>query len=201
MKNTVVREIAVLKSKREPAETILNFVESLFDEAELDHLETLARAVKPQAVSSEDVALAKEIAGDDYSSEKTVILELVNLQKLYERRRQLLANSITSTEVAKLLGCRDRSTIHDRRLAQSLLGLKEHGKYYYPLWQFDPEGDDGVIDGLPQVLAALEVSDFIKLNWLTKPHRAFHGRAPLEVLKLGEIEAVIAEARTVGLAQ
>ena len=140
MKNTVVREIAVLKSKQEPAETILKFVESFFEEAELEHLETIARAVEPQAVSSQEVALAKEIAGEDYSSEKSVMLELANLRKLYERRRQLLANSITSTEVAQLLGCRDRSTVRDRRLAQSLLALKENGKYHYPLWQFDPEG-------------------------------------------------------------
>ena len=201
VKNTVVREIAVLKAKQESAETILDFIEIFFDEAELEHLKTVARAVKPQAVSSENVALAKEIAGTDYSREKTVMLELANLKNFYERRRQLLAKSITSTEVAKLLGCRNRSTVHDRRLAQSLLGLKDNGKYQYPLWQFDPEGDDGVINGLPQVLAALEVSDFTKLNWLTKPHRAFHDKTPIEMLKQGEIEAVLAEARTVGMPQ
>lgn len=199
MKNTVVR-VAVFESKREPAEIILKFVESIFDQAEREDLENIARAVEPQAVSLQEVELAKEIAGDDYSAEKSVMLELANLRKLYERRRQLLANSITSTVVAKLLGCRDRSTVHDRRLAQSLLAVKEKGKYQYPLWQFDPEGDDGVINGLPQVLAALEVSDFTKLNWLTKPHRAFD-KTPLEMLKQGEIEAVLAEARTVGMAQ
>ena len=32
---------------------------------------------------------------------------------------------------------------------------------------------NGVLDGLPEVLAALDVSDFTKLNWFNKPHLAF----------------------------
>ena len=88
--------------------------------------------------------------------------------------------------------------------AGTLLGLKDNGVYKFPLWQFDPEGDDGVIDCLPELLKTLQISDFAKLNWLTKPLRAFEGRTPVEVLKSGDdkdIEDLIVEARGVGVAQ
>ena len=84
-------------------------------------------------------------------------------------------------------------------MAKTLLGVKDRGVYKYPLWQFDPEGDDGVIDGLPEVLNTLDVSDFIKLNWLSKPHLAFEGKTPIEMLKQGRVEAVVTEARAVGI--
>ena len=84
-------------------------------------------------------------------------------------------------------------------MANTLLGIKDGGLYKYPLWQFDPEGDDGVLDGLPEVLAALDVSDFTKLNWFNKPHLAFDKQTPIEMLKQGKVEAVVTEARVVGI--
>jgi hypothetical protein len=50
-------------------------------------------------------------------------------------------------------------------------------------------------------LAALDVSDFTKLNWLRKSHLAFEGKTPIEMLKQGAIEAVTIEARAVGVGQ
>ncbi|MEO1004557.1 MAG: hypothetical protein AAFW67_01640 [Cyanobacteria bacterium J06638_38] len=84
-------------------------------------------------------------------------------------------------------------------MAKRILGIKDKGVYKYPLWQFDPEGDDGILDGLPGVLDALDVSDFVKLNWFCKPHLAFEGQTPVEMLKQGEVEAVVVEARAVGV--
>ena len=46
---------------------------------------------------------------------------------------------------------------------------------------------------------ALDVSDFVKLNWLMKPHLAMNGKTPVKILKQGEIEAVVVEARAVGV--
>ena len=57
---------------------------------------------------------------------------------------------------------------------------------------------------MPELLKTLQISDFAKLNWLTKPLRAFEGRTPVEVLKSGDdkdIEDLIVEARGVGVAQ
>ena len=126
-----------------------------------------------------------------------VLLELANLKRYYQRRRELLVSSITTPEVAKLIGCQTITTVHDRRKAGTLLGLKDNGVYKFPLWQFDPEGDDGVIDRLPEPIKTLQISNFAKLNWLTKPLRAFEGRTPIEILKNGgekNLEDLIVEA-------
>ena len=132
------------------------------------------------------------------------LLELANLKRYYQRRRELLASSITTPQVAELIGCQAITTVHDRRKAGTLLGLKDSGVYKFPLWQFDPEGDDGVIDHLPELVKTLQISDFAKLNWLTKSLRAFGGRTPVEILRSGndkDIEDLIIEAAGVGVAQ
>lgn len=198
MKNTFVAEIEVPKSKRKSATAILKRIEALLAIAEPEHLEMLQRSLEPKVVSSAEKELAKKIAGKDYVEGKSWELELANLERYYQRRRELLEGSITSSKVAELLGCQNRATVRDRRLAYTLLGVKDGGVYKYPLWQFDPEGDYGVIDGLPEVLAALDVSDFVKLNWFNKPHLAFK-KTPIEMLKQGEIKAVVTEARAVGI--
>ena len=199
MKNTFVAEIEVPKSKRKSATAILKRMEALIAIAEPEDLERLQRALEPKVVTAAEKELAKKIAGKDYVEGRSLELELANLERYYQRRRELLEGSITSSKVVELLGCQNRATVRDRRLANTLLGIKDGGVYKYPLWQFDPEGDDGVIDGLPEVLAALDVSDFIKLNWFNKPHLAFSGQTPIEVLKQGKVKALVREARAVGI--
>ena len=204
MKNTVVHQIEVPQDKDEVAKTILHHVEASISEASPEHLQQIVESLKPKVVDPDKKALAKKIAGDDYSEGNLAMLELANLERYYQRRRELLARSITTPEVAKLIGCQAITTVHDRRKAGTLLGLKDNGVYKFPLWQFDPEGDDGVIDRLPELLKTLQISDFAKLNWLMKPSRAFEDRTPVEVLKSGneeDIKDLIVEARGVGVAQ
>ncbi len=186
-------------SKKESIKQVTRLLESLMAIADAEDLANLAVALQPKRVSDEEIELAKEIAGDDYSDEPSWHLELANLHRLYERRRRLLAKSLTSTEVAELLDWKTRKTIHDKLKAKDILGIKDKGVYKFPLWQFDPEGDDGILDGLSQVLKALEVSDFTKLNWLSKPHPAFDNQTPIEILKQGNIDDVVIEARGVNL--
>ncbi|MEO0924251.1 MAG: hypothetical protein AAFY63_00090 [Cyanobacteria bacterium J06643_13] len=204
MKNTVIHSIEVPQDRDEIAATLLHHVAASLAEANPKHLQQIAESLEPKVVDPEKKALAKKIAGDDYSEGNLAVLELANLERYYQRRRELLARSITTPEVAKLIGCQAITTVHDRRKAGTLLGLKDNGVYKFPLWQFDPEGDDGVIDRLPELLKTLQISDFTKLNWLSKPLRAFEGRTPVEILKSGneeDIEDLIVEARGVGVAQ
>ncbi len=204
MKNTVIHQIEVPQDKDEVAKAILHHVEASITESSSEHLQRIIDALKPKVVAADTKALAKKIAGDDYSEGNLAVLELANLERYYQRRRELLARSITTPEVAKLIGCQAITTVHDRRKAGTLLGLKDNGVYKFPLWQFDPEGDDGVVDGLPEILKTLQISDFAKLNWLSKPLRAFESRTPVEVLKSSneeDIEDLLVEARGVGVAQ
>ena len=183
--------------RKKAAKQVTELVESLVAIADTDDLEKLAAALQPKKVSNEEVELAKEIAGDDYTDEPSWPLELANLHRLYQRRQRLLEKSLTSTEAADLLDWKTRKTIHDKLKAKDILGIKDKGVYRFPVWQFDPEGDDGILDGLPQVLKALEVSNFTKLNWLSKPHPAFDNQTPVEMLKDGKIHDVLVEARAV----
>jgi hypothetical protein len=47
--------------------------------------------------------------------------------------------------------------------------------------------------------ARMSAVSLIKLNWLSKVHRAFEGRTPLEMLRLGYLSDVLVEARAVGV--
>ena len=204
MKNTVSHSIEVPQDRDEVARTLLHNVAASLTEESTEHLKQIAESLKPKVIDPAKKALAKKIAGDDYSEGNLAVLELANLERYYQRRRELLARSITTPEVAKLIGCQAITTVHDRRKAGTLLGLKDNGVYKFPLWQFDPEGDNGILDGLPELLSALEISDFRKLNWLNKSLKAFEDRTPVEVLKSGneeDIEDLIVEARGVGVAQ
>lgn len=183
--------------KKEAKKRVLSLVKSLVEVADTQQLEHLTEVLQPKKVVDDQIELAKEIAGDDYSDEPSWPLELANLQRLYDRRHKLLEKSLTSTQVAELLEWKTRKTIHDRLSAKSILGIKDKGAYRFPAWQFDPEGNDGILDGLPEVLKTLEVSDFTKLNWLSKPHPAFDNKTPIEMLKNGKVHDVVVEARGV----
>jgi hypothetical protein len=128
MKNTVIQQIEVPKSKEKIAKIILKSVEAALAESSSEHLQNLVQSIQPQVVSEENRALAKEIAGKDYREGSLVLLELANLEKYYQRRRELLADSITTPQVAKMIGCQAITTVHDRRKANSPIGLKDRGE-------------------------------------------------------------------------
>lgn len=133
-----------------------------------------------------------------YSPAEKIELELETLQRYFERRRELFSNCFTTTQVAKLLGT-SRQTPHDRVKNKSLLAVRDNGQWKFPLWQFNPEGADGVIDGLPEVLKNLSISsEFAKLNWFMRPNTVLDGLTPVEALKRGLKTRVIAEAMGVG---
>jgi hypothetical protein len=141
--------------------------------------------------------LAQKLTGRTFTEEEQIKLELDTLMAYFQRRRQLLKGSLTASEVAKLLGT-SRQTPHDRLKSQTLIGVLDNGSYRFPLWQFDPEGPDGVIPGLPAVLKALQVSDFAKLNWLCRPNPILGDLMPIAALKQGQIERVLQEASAIG---
>lgn len=121
-----------------------------------------------------------QLSGRKYSASEKKELHYLNLIKSYQHRRQLLTDTVTSTEIAKILGCQSRQTPLDRVNNQTLLAVKDNGQWRYPLWQLDPEGTDGVIEGLPEVLKALQVSNLAKVSWLTRHQAQIIGSTFLE---------------------
>jgi hypothetical protein len=128
-------------------------------------------------------------------------LEFEALQARFARRRDLLKSCIGSNDVVRLLALSNRQTPLDRLKARTLLAIRDQGQWRFPLWQFDPDGPDGVIAGLPEVLAALPVADLIKARWLQRPQPLLDGQTPLQALRAGQLDRVLAEAQAVGCGQ
>ncbi len=148
-------------------------------------------------VSSEEDVLVEALAGRRFSHEERVKLEMDTLFQYFQWRRKLLKDALTSSQVAQLLGT-SRQTPHDRVKARTLLSISDNGVLRFPSWQFDPEGPGGVIEGLPDVLKTLQVSDLAKLSWIVRPNPFLDGLTPLQALKQGQKERVVQEAMGVG---
>lgn len=116
----------------------------------------------------------------------------------YERRRELLEGALTASQVAELLGT-TRQTPHDRVKSGRLLAVMDRGAWRFPLWQFDPEGADGVIEGLPDVIRALDVTPLAKVSWMTRANPMLDDETPLACLRAGQIERVATLARSVAV--
>ena len=135
------------------------------------------------------------------SPEDPAKLEFEALEARFASRRDLLQHCIGTSDVVRLLALRNRQTPLDRLKAGTLLAIRDQGQWRFPLWQFDPDGPDGVIAGLPEVLAALSVADLVKARWLLRPQPLLDGQTPLLALRAGQLDRVLGEARAVGCGQ
>ncbi len=189
------------KDSNEIINRCIEIVTSLSKEGRKQLNEKLKMIAGSISSKSKEQALADTIAGKTYSEEDVKELKLLNLMNSFTQRAKLLENTISSTEVAKLLSCSSRQTPLDRIKNQTLLAVKDNGQWKYPLWQFDPEGEDGVVNGLPETIQTLKVSNLAKVSWLTRPNSRFNNLTPLQMLKKGAIQQVLNEAIGVGISQ
>ena len=199
--STFSQDKTVDKYELKILEQVQGFIASMSEETKKLLTKKLEKIVSQPNIDSEEQAIADVIAGRTYTTQEKKDLELVNLINSFSLRSKLLKDTISTTKVANLLGCSSRQTPLDRVKNQSLLAVKDNGQWKYPLWQFDAEGTDGVFEGLPETIKALQVSNLAKISWLTSPNSVFDDRTPLEMLKEGKLQPVINEAVGVGLAQ
>jgi hypothetical protein len=180
----------------------LDRVQSLLSELDSNELETMTRVLaqvhhEPKA-SEPKVALAQKLTGQKLSQVEKLRLDIASLVGLFAKRRELLQDSLTASQVAELLGT-TRQTPHDRVTKCSLIAVLDKGMWKFPIWQFDPQGPDGVIEGLPPVLRVMSGSNFAKLSWLVSPNSNLNKLTPVEALKQGKLERVIQEAQAIGV--
>lgn len=190
------------ESQCQAAQRIVKSMQALFDRLHPEDYERVAAqleaATRERSADSPKSALAASFAGREYTAEETLTLEFTALMQYFEWRRSLLHESLTAPQVARLLGT-SRQTPHDRLKNGTLLAILDKGVWRFPIWQFDPEGADGVIPGLPQVLAALNLPTLSKISWLIRPNPFLDGLKPIEALKQGQLERTIVEARGAGV--
>jgi hypothetical protein len=161
-------------------------------------VEAAIRALAPAGDRTPAIVTALT-AGREFSPAERAETEVDLLRRSFARRHELLAGALTASEVAALLST-SRQTPHDRVARRSLLAVLDRGAYRFPRWQFDPDGEDGVVPGLPAVLRSLAVSPLTKVAWLTRANPVLDGQTPFAALKAGQAERVVALARAVGVA-
>lgn len=87
----------------------------------------------------------------------------------------------------------------DKRVAEgSLIAiLGPSNLLSYPTFQFDPQG--GLIAGIRDVQGALLTNNpWVVMDLLTKPNYQLDMRKPVDVLRQGNLDAVVAAAKAVG---
>ena len=180
--------------------TLRRFVERL-NALRPDQIEAVLAAAAEalsEVAETTSPAVAALNGGRRFMPEERVTAEVEVLMRAFARRRELLAGALTASQVARLLGT-SRQTPHDRLRAATLLAVLDDGAWRFPAWQFDPDGDNGVVAGLPDVIRTLDVSPIARISWLIRPNPQLDGETPLACLKGGQVERVVALARAVGV--
>ncbi len=177
------------------------FVHFLLEGLNQDALTALAERLMASAEHTEtgkDAQFAQRIGVRKYPKEERMALEIASLMHYFEYRKRLLANALSAARVAEMLGT-SRQTPHDRVKSGLILGILDNNVWKFPEWQFDPEGPNGLVTGLPEVLTALRCGTFAKISWLATANAIFDGLPPIEALKMGRIDEVVHEAEAVGV--
>lgn len=192
---------AKARQKKAAARTV-EALQHLLERSSPEDLDTVSsrieRALEPPEVPEERRELVADLTGGrEYGRQERSALEMATLARSFKRRRELLEGSLTASQVADLLGT-TRQTPHDRVKSDTLLAVLDRGARRFPVWQFDPEGPDGVVEGLPEVLRALHTSPLAKVSWFARLNQYLEGQTPLEALREGQIEVVRSAAETVG---
>ncbi len=178
------------------------FIHSLVSSLSEEGQQWLAERVFGSASKTEleeNVEFANRIGASQHDPTERKAIELASLINFFEYRKKLLASAIPATTVAEMLGV-SRQTVHDRVKSGCLLGILDSNTLKIPDWQFDPQGPNGVVPGLPEVLAALSCGTLAKISWLSLSNPVFHGLRPIDALKDGQVSQVIHEAQAVGKA-
>jgi hypothetical protein len=158
----------------------------------------IEEALDAPVQQSPQAALARDLAGGHvYTREEQAALEAEMLVRSFRLRESLLEGALTAPQVAEILGT-SRQTPHDRVKSGTLLAVLDNGVLRFPAWQFDPEGPDRIVPGLPRVTRALpsDMSSLAKVNWFVRSSPYLEGRTPLAALKDGDADRVVDLARS-----
>jgi len=154
------------------------------------------RILRLTPASEGNMAFANLIGARQVGPLEQQAMELAALINFFNYRKNLLSGSISATKAAEMLGV-SRTTIHERIRTGQLLGIVDNNVMKMPPWQFDAQGPNGAVNGLPEVLAVLPCNVLSKISWLSSSNAIFGNQRPIDVLKIGQLQEVINEARAV----
>jgi UDP-N-acetylglucosamine 1-carboxyvinyltransferase len=145
-----------------------------------------------------DRDLAEAITGNTFTEAEIADLNEKNNQHSLEYRKQILQESLDVSQVAKILGYTEKVVI-DLELNSVLLSISDEDRLLFPICQFDNTQSDKLVNGLQEVLRALQISNIAKLSWLTSANPYLGLRTPIEALKQGQKDLVVREAAEIGV--
>jgi len=157
-------------------------------------------AVNATAAPTDLAVLIRALSSDELLNDLKTAEPLAPafLRGIKARQRLLEEHggTLSSDEVAAILGI-SRQAVEKRRRAGKLLALSTGGHgYRYPVWQFD---ESGVLPGLDDVLKALAPHDeWMQTAFFLGSNPRLGDRTPVHVLKAGGLSVVLGAAEVYG---
>ena len=193
------RETGVRQKKKSVKDEFSARVRRFFDTAVLSQVHEAAIKDALNAPSEFDTILhaleQPEVAAAVRNQDPLAMARLRGI----EAKRRMLADEggVLSVERVGGLLTMSRQAVEKRRKAGRLIGVSLGRRGFgYPAWQFS---ERGTLPGLETVLDALKPHDaWTKLVFFTSANTVIDGKRPLDVLRSGDIEKVLAAARTYG---
>lgn len=155
-----------------------------------------SRSISPRKI----VEFLESIDANPAPDRELTELRLRGLKREIQLRQELLKQCIPSKDVQEIFDDQTRQNISQKVKKGSILAIKDRGRWWYPLWQFDAGGPDRMVAGLVKVLKVIHGSSLEKMVWLSTKNKVFEDRRPIDALKSGEMERVLAEAEGIGAA-
>jgi hypothetical protein len=134
----------------------------------------------------------------DADEETIALARTLNHHRVVATLRELRARSLSTAEVAQLLGGVSRQAVSLRVSNGRLMAIEISGRSYFPDWQFGPAG---VLGGLPRVIAELTAAghNTFTADGLMRAPLAEEGeRNPADLLADGDVERVLHYVRAAG---
>ena len=199
------REINVPRQKIAPADRLLKIVQTLVNEESpssllsiVDSLERIERYHPGHLENEEDREFLELVSDRSYSDAEKENSYFQNILNSFRLRRKLLENTVDVNKVMEIMNYSSRQAPLNRLKNNTLIAVKDNEKWQFPLWQFDVNGSQGVVEGLPLILKTLNCSNLAKVSWLSNPSPYFQGLSPIQMLKEGEVSRVYDLAQMVG---
>jgi hypothetical protein len=106
---------------------------------------------------------------------------------------QAEGGSLSSEEVAQLLGLKHRPSVAYKRRVRELIAWRvTAGKWRYPRWQFTA---NGILTGIKECLKGLQSDNgFGAVIFFLSPRYSLEGRRPLDLLREGRVKEAVAVA-------
>ena len=203
--SVLTRKINVPRQKIAPADRLVKKIQTLVNEESpssllsiVDSLDRINQYHSCHLEDENDEEFLNLVSDRSYSDKEKENFYFQNILNSFKLRRKLLENTVDVNKVMEIMNYSSRQAPLNRLKNNTLIAIKDNEKWQFPLWQFDVNGSQGVVEGLPLILKTLNCSNLAKVSWLSNPSPYFQGSSPIQMLKKGEFDRVYDLAQMVG---